>query len=146
MIRKLIVLSLVAIVCLFAIETKAEMIEFINPVENGVVTVDYNVDKGLKCIHIRGADVTDNSLDVLAAADGEVVAVVESANGLFGVLVDHGDGYQTKYGGLESVNFAENDVVNQGDIIGETDTNSMSFVIIHDGERLVNTKELIGIE
>lgn len=120
--------------------------DFISPVKDGVVTIDYDEERGLKCIHLRSDDQMASSVDVLASADGTISQIVKKANDTYSVLIEHEDGYSTLYGGLETVNYEENDKVKQEDIIGNTKVNSISFVIIHDDIRLENTKDLIGIK
>lgn len=119
--------------------------DFISPVKDGVVTIDFDEERGLKCIHMRSDDQMATSIDVLASADGKITQIFERDNDTYSVLIEHEDGYSTLYGGLKTVNFDINDKVKQEDIIGNTKTISMSFVIIHDDVRLENTRDLIGL-
>lgn len=138
-------LSLLLVISLSFINVKATSDGFISPVNNGIITRDYNAKSGLKCIHMRSDDVMSNSIEIQASADGKIISIATNSIGNISVLIEHEDGYSTVYGGLSELNYSLGDEIKQGDIIGITATNSMSFVIIHDNERLENTKELIGL-
>ena len=138
-------LSLLLVISLSSINSKVASDGFISPVKNGIITLDYNAKSGLKCIHIRSDDVMINSIEVQASADGKITSIGKNPIGNISLLIEHEDGYSTVYGGLSELNYSLGDEIKQGDIIGITTTNSMSFVIIHNNERLENTKELIGL-
>lgn len=144
--KSIFILSLSCMLLLpLSVFAKDKSNDFISPVKDGVVTVDYDEERGLKCIHLRSDDQMASSVDVLASADGTISQIVKKANDTYSVLIEHEDGYSTLYGGLKNVNYEENDKVKQEDIIGNTKVNSMSFVIIHDDVRLENTRDLIGL-
>lgn len=56
--------------------------------------------------------------EVLAAAEGEVISVTESAQTGTTITVDLGDGYQAVYGQLKDVTVKKGDRMKQGDLIG----------------------------
>lgn len=82
-----------------------------------------------------GIDLSIGDIEVLAAADGTVIACENTiADGTYiansygnYVLIEHEDGYATLYSHLASdVKFAVGDKVNQGDVIGITNTTGSS--------------------
>ena len=55
---------------------------------------------------------------VCAAAAGTVTAISPLSGGLFGVLVDHGEGLESVYANLSEVSVASGDAVGRGDALG----------------------------
>ena len=65
---------------------------------------------------------------VLASADGTVKDVVHSSKGLGNVvLIDHGNGYQTRYAHLENTRVAKGKKVTRGQQIGQVGMSGNSF-------------------
>lgn len=121
--------------------------DFISPFDGGRVLVEYNGQNGYKNVQIGAEDMLQEKSDVLASADGEVILLEKSYRGheeVYTVLIEHDNGYITKYSGLSDLNVEFEEEVSQKDVIGSCESNKVDFVIIKDGKRLANTSELIG--
>lgn len=75
---------------------------------------------------------TDESAPVTAALAGKVTAVELDETKGFVVTIDHGQGYQTHYQGLNTVQVSVNQQINQGDVLGANNT-QLQFILTHNG-------------
>lgn len=127
----------------------ADKPEFIMPV-NGTVCCDYSDGKLVYDTVMEdyrahnGIDIkADADTDVLAADDGVIEAVYNDTLGK-AVIIDHGNGYKTKYANLDDIeNLEEGMELKKGDFIahvgtykyGESTTDAhIHFEIINDNE------------
>ncbi|MBP3356975.1 MAG: M23 family metallopeptidase [Rikenellaceae bacterium] len=80
---------------------------------------------------------------VFATADGTVREVISrnSTSGL-AIVIDHGNGYQTRYAHLSKINVSRGQKVHRGDIIALTGNTGLSlaphlhYEVLHDGMRV----------
>lgn len=145
--KKLLVLCVLFAMSFSAVWAQSDDSNFISPFEDGKVLVEYNEKTGYKNVQLGAKDMLQEESDVLASADGEVVLLKKVYRGdkeVYTVIIEHDNGYQTKYSGLSDVDVQFEDEVSQRDVIGSSDNNKIDFVIIKDGNRLDNTGELIG--
>lgn len=75
---------------------------------------------------------TEDSSPVTAALAGKVTTVELDQNQGFTIIIDHGQGYQTQYQGLNTVQVAVNQQIDQGDILG-ANQNQLQFTVTHHG-------------
>ena len=104
---------------------------------------------GRKVMH-KGIDFAGKSgADVLAVADGIVIAAVKSSGYGNLVEVDHGNGYVTRYGHNKSFNVNSGQVVKRGDVIaaigntGRSTGPHVHFEVLKDG-RQINPKKFLN--
>ncbi|MBE7043477.1 MAG: M23 family metallopeptidase [Ruminococcaceae bacterium] len=109
--------------------TPIEINTLIKPAD-GTITKQHSVEKlsyskttGDWCVHY-GIDISGPQTEVIAAARG-VVSVI-SENSLLGncIIIDHADGLQTKYYGMEKIYVKPNQSIETGDPLGLTGTAS----------------------
>ena len=81
--------------------------------------------------------------DVRAAGAGTVTAVSPLSDGLFGVLVDHGEGLESVCANLAEVAVSPGDAVNRGDALG-TFEGALYFELREAGES-VDPAERLGL-
>ena len=82
--------------------------------------------------------------EIQAAAQGTVTAVSPLSGERYGVLVDHGEGVETLYARLCTVNVAAGDAVNRGDALGTAD-DTVYFEYRKNGES-VDPAGLLGLQ
>lgn len=78
---------------------------------------------------------------VKAALPGKITsAELDQYNG-FTVIIDHGQGYQTKYAGLDTLQVSVNQQIDKGEILGTTPNkdypnhqNKLRFTLTHNGQ------------
>lgn len=104
---------------------------------------------GRKAMH-KGIDFAGKSgADVLAVADGIVIAAVKRSGYGNLVEVDHGNGYVTRYGHNKSFNVNSGQVVKRGDVIaaigntGRSTGPHVHFEVLKDG-RQINPKKFLN--
>ena len=92
---------------------------------SGTVLVDYNMDETvyyptLDQYRVSSAIALQAVEDapVYAAADGQVLSVVQDACTGTTVTMELGNGYQAVYGQLKDLTVAEGDTVKEGEVIG----------------------------
>ncbi len=78
---------------------------------------------------------------VRSVGAGTVTAVSPLSGGLFGVLVDHGEGLESVYANLSEVNVAQGDAVNRGDALG-TSGGGLYFELRSGGESIDPSERL----
>ncbi len=78
---------------------------------------------------------------VRSAGAGTVTAVSPLSGGLFGVLVDHGEGLESVYANLAEVSVAQGDAVNRGDALGTSDE-GLYFELRSGGESIDPSERL----
>ena len=78
---------------------------------------------------------------VRSVGAGTVTAVSPLSGGLFGVLVDHGEGLESVYANLSEVNVAQGDAVNRGDALG-TSGEGLYFELRSGGESVDPSERL----
>ena len=98
----------------------------------------------------KGIDFAGKSgADVLAVADGIVIAAVKRSGYGNLVEVDHGNGYVTRYGHNKSFNVNSGQVVKRGDVIaaigntGRSTGPHVHFEVLKDG-RQINPKKFLN--
>ncbi|MCF0114522.1 MAG: M23 family metallopeptidase [Erysipelotrichaceae bacterium] len=140
--KKLILGLLLLIGCTGCTSSKA--LSFISPLDNYHVSREFGALEGYKAVELSLNKDVDDSF-VRASEGGKVISVDKEDKG-YVVVVDHGQGYQTLYRGLDTVAIQVNQKINQGDAIGELKGRyaTMSFVIAKDGERLSDTQQMIA--
>ncbi|PRR82435.1 M23 family metallopeptidase [Clostridium vincentii] len=96
--------------------------------------------KMLDDTNIGIAILTDGDKDIAAAFDGTVTEVKEEADGgEKHLIIDHGNGIETYYGLLSSINVKEGDVISKGENLGKSgvidssNTKGVVFKIIYMG-------------
>jgi murein DD-endopeptidase MepM/ murein hydrolase activator NlpD len=107
------------------------------PADGGVITSGYGMRWGKMHLGLDIAGTDD--LDIKAADNG--VVEMAGSDGTYGncVIIDHGNGYQTRYAHLSSIKVSPGQVVEKGDalgIMGETGDATgvhLHFEIIKDG-------------
>ena len=85
----------------------------------------------------------DGEGGVRAAGAGTVTAVSPLSGGLYGVLIDHGEGLESVYANLSEVQVAAGDAVNRGDPLG-TATDGLYFELRQGGES-IDPAERLGL-
>ena len=85
----------------------------------------------------------DGAGAVVSAGAGTVTAVSPLSGGLYGVLVDHGEGLESVYANLSEVNVAAGDAVNRGDALGAA-ANGLYFELRQGGES-IDPVERLGL-
>ena len=80
---------------------------------------------------------------VRAAGAGTVTAISPLSDGLFGVLVDHGEGLESVYANLGEVSVRVGDAVNRGDALG-TFAGGLYFELRQGGES-IDPAERLGL-
>ena len=125
------------------------VLSFVSPV-SGTVSQSYsdsalvwNSTLGQYEVHL-GVDFTGEDLSVLASEAGTVSDIVNDPLDGVCVVIDHADGYQTRYCSLdENVQVAKGDTVEKGQIIGNMAAtrgseslagNHLHFEMLKDGE------------
>ncbi len=128
---------------------RAQQPSFVHPLPGAAITARHGIEirhlvTGVMRVH-HGVDLAaPQGTDVAAAAAGTVEAATdnyreEPARGLV-VVVDHGEGYKTYYGHLESIAVTLGQSVVSGDMIGTVGSTGLStgphlhFEIWQDGE------------
>ncbi len=110
---------------------------------SGVVVRDITVSEdGVateKGIIIRG----EAGQKVKAAADGEVLYLGESSDGMI-VQIEHSGGYYSVYQGLSEIAAKNNDSVTAGDIIGSSESGEIIFSVFNDQGELNPLDLLFG--
>ncbi|MCI5773894.1 MAG: M23 family metallopeptidase [Erysipelotrichaceae bacterium] len=124
-----------------------EEVEFISPIDDGKIIVNYDEEKNYHSVDILDQnavnDMTETS--IVASEDGTVSGLLyHLSTDTYSIIIDHEDGYSTKYSNLKEIDVELKDKVKQGDIIANAKNNRLGFIIIKDGKRLENTKELIA--
>lgn len=118
---------------------------FIKPVQ-GVVTSSYGYRKdpitGDKKFHSGiDLDVKENS-DVLASFDGKVKLCGEDPELGKYIILDHGEGVETKYGHLNEISVKKDDAVKKGEVIAKSGNTGKStgphlhFELLYMGENI----------
>lgn len=79
--------------------------------------------------------------DVFAAGAGTVTAVSTLSEGKFGLLIDHGDGLESVYAGLDAALVQSGDAVSRGQQLGDC-TEGLYFELRQDGEPIDPTQRL----
>ncbi|WP_031514158.1 M23 family metallopeptidase [Desulfofalx alkaliphila] len=87
---------------------------------------DYRISEGLKFA-------VPEDETVKAALPGKVVDIDQHPHKGFMVIIDHGQGYQTKYSGLSQVQVKVNQEVDQGDILGVEQDSQVEFTLMENG-------------
>lgn len=117
--------------------------DFMIPVEGAVISrfgEETTNLKGEKRQH-EGIDIdikTDS--EVVSSYDGKVKAVGEDKNLGKYILIDHGDGIETKYGALADIKVKNEEELSKGTVIGkigsnnESKTSHLHFELIYMGE------------
>ena len=83
----------------------------------------------------------EEGAEVHAAAAGTVTAVSPMSKGLYGVLVDHGEGVETLYAHLAGADVAAGDAVSRGQVLGKGG-DAVYFEYRRNGEAADPTAEL----
>lgn len=117
-----------------------------SPIDDGILFTDFNEENGFRHITIRNENLLNEYTDILASEDGKVITLGVTPNDKYYVVIQHGDGYLTKYSRLSSLNISLKDEVSKHDVIGQSIENKVEFIIIKDGERLANTSEILGLK
>lgn len=76
--------------------------------------------------HLSGENIgviiqTKNEMDVIASFDGKVREIKEDGDGKH-IIIDHGNGIETYYGLVSSIDVKEGEEVERGQLIGKTGT------------------------
>ena len=123
------------------LEAAAQSSRLVWPVE-GVVRVEFN-DKTHPSVEIG----TPAKQPIAAAGDGVVAGIAETDS--LGVLVhlDHGDGFRTRYAGLQLALVAQGDSVDAGQVIGLVGTSGtkpprLVFQVLYEGSP-VNPRDVV---
>jgi len=119
--------------------------KFMWPVDGGHITCGWLGYKGHYGLDIGAPKGTN-----IYAADGGVVVYVHSGSSSYGkeIVIDHGNGYETRYGHCSKILVKVGDKVEKGDVIGlvgstgNSTGNHCHFEIIKDGNR-INPKSFI---
>ncbi len=122
--------------------------EFTTPIDDGKVILDYNEKSGFQKIAIQDQDAINDLSDTMvkASADGIISGIYKNiAQGTYSIVIDHGNGYQTLYSGLEKIDVELDAQIDQNTVIAQAKNNKIEFIIIKDGQRLSSTKELLGL-
>ncbi len=93
-------------------------IPFISPVKEGIITQGFTTaHPGINFTHEDGGNPMPN---IYAVADGTVISVHEGWNGGYGktILIDHGNGYISRYAHLSNFYVENGQIIKQGDKIG----------------------------
>ena len=121
------------------LEVASEYIPSIIPYKgSGVMLTDIIADGSLSFACLEGAD-------VVATARGNVVSVSTSDEGGTEIIIDHDNGYKTKYITTGEIKVSEGNEVNKGDKIAEVvvdDEIIVYFVLLNDKE--ADPKEFLG--
>lgn len=89
---------------------------------------DYRFSEGVRFNAAEGRQVK-------AALAGKILsAELDPYNG-FTVIIDHGQGYQSKYVGLSNLQVTAGQKVDKGDILGSSDT-PINFILTHNGQAI----------
>ncbi|MDO4966424.1 MAG: M23 family metallopeptidase [Lachnospiraceae bacterium] len=121
------------------LEVAAEYIPSIIPYKgSGVMLTNIVADGSLSFTCLEGAD-------VVSTARGKVVSLSENEDGEKEIIIDHENGYKTKYIVTGEVKVSEGDEVDKGDRIAEVivdDEIIVYFVLLNDKE--ADPKEFLG--
>ena len=119
---------------------------------NDYYSIDYddNIEGDTNSSGQQIGDLGKGVVDVLAAASGK--ASIHPSYGAYGnaVIIDHGNGYTTVYGHLDSFTISDGEV-NQGEVLGKLGTTGMSdgphvhFQIQHDDDSSSDNEYLAGV-
>lgn len=121
--------------------------KFMWPVDGGHITCRWLGYSGHYGVDIGASKGTD-----IYAADGGVVISVKYWNYSYGyhLVIDHGNGYETRYAHTSKILVEVGDVVEKGDVIakvgstGNSFGNHLHFEIILNGQRINPTKYISG--
>lgn len=80
---------------------------------------------------------------VRSVGAGTVTAISPLSGGLFGVLVDHGEGLESVYANLAEVSVQQGDAVNRGDALGTSDEGT--YFELREGGESVDPSERLGL-
>ena len=98
----------------------------IKPVSGGTVTSRFGARDGRRTAH-KGVDIACAGGTPVAAADEGVCITAEYRNDYGNlIIIDHQNGYKTYYAHLSSIGVAVGDVIEKGQIIGETGSTGIS--------------------
>ncbi len=119
--------------------------KFMWPVDGGHITCGWLGYKGHYGLDIGAPKGTD-----IYAADGGIVVYVKYSKASYGneIVIDHGNGYETRYGHCSKILVKVGDKVEKNDVIGlvgstgNSTGNHCHFEIIKDGQR-INPKPFI---
>jgi murein DD-endopeptidase MepM/ murein hydrolase activator NlpD len=76
---------------------------------------------------------TSQGQAVQAALAGKVITTEQDQYNGYIVVIDHGQGYQTKYSGLETIAVEPNQQINQTQTLGTATDNKLKFTLTKDG-------------
>lgn len=91
--------------------------KIVHPVSGGVITQQYKYGHpGIDFAYVQG----DHTTGIHAVADGKVIQAQGGWNGGYGnvVVVDHGNGMQTRYAHLREIYVSVGDKVSAGQLVG----------------------------
>lgn len=86
----------------------------------------------------RGITLRTDSVEVLTASDGKIVAVGHMEGYKTYIIVDHGNGVYTVYGNLENAHVSEGQIVKRGNVIGKTSQNKSLYFQVNIGSKAVD--------
>ncbi len=119
---------------------KAQRAGFILPLDAGCFTVSAYYGDGR---NHKGIDLAAGAgTPIYAVADGTVVSSGYNGNYGYSVVVDHGNGVQTRYAHASALNVAAGAAVRQGDVVafvgrtGQATGNHLHFEVIINGTRV----------
>lgn len=100
--------------------------KLIKPVSGGRISSDFGARGGRRTAH-KGVDIACVSGTPVAAADDGICITAEYRSDYGNlIIIDHQNGYKTYYAHLNSINTNVNDVIEKGQIIGETGNTGIS--------------------
>ena len=98
----------------------------IKPVSGGKISSRFGARDGRRMAH-KGVDIACVTGTPVAAADEGVCITAEYRNDYGNlIIIDHQNGYKTYYAHLNSINAAVGDIIEKGQIIGETGNTGVS--------------------
>lgn len=96
--------------------------EFNTPIDDGKVILDFKEKSGFQKIAIQDQDAINDLSDTMvkASADGIISGIYKNiAQGTYSIVIDHENGYQTLYSGLEIIEVELEDQIEQNTIIAQ---------------------------